>query len=145
MPIQRKNWVMSALSRKTSMNPLIAILEALHFHQLQSLMPIERSLILKSKGKFSALHCSFNTDAEFALRLEPQNPQTKKQYGEVKALYEKASCGFEVFFLTFIVRFIHLLSRHIQRSAHRLKYALLMELTELVKLASDSICPAGTM
>ncbi|KAH0674958.1 hypothetical protein KY290_008995 [Solanum tuberosum] len=125
MPIQRKNWLMSALSRKTSMNPLIAILEALHFHQLQSLRPVERSLILKSKGKFSALHCSFRfeeaendctealnlddryikaysrhstttkelgklkesiEDAEFALRLEPQNPQTKKQYGEVKAL-----------------------------------------------------------
>ncbi|XP_055807684.1 uncharacterized protein LOC129876307 isoform X3 [Solanum dulcamara] len=28
-------------------------------------------------------------DAEFALRLEPQNPEIKKQYGEVKALYEK--------------------------------------------------------
>ncbi|KAH0645018.1 hypothetical protein KY284_032902 [Solanum tuberosum] len=119
MPIQKKSWVMSALSRKSSMKPLIAILEALHFHQLQSLMPIERSLILKSKGKFEeaendcteALNLddryikaysrrSTTTkelgklkesieDAEFALRLEPQNPQTKKQYGEVKALYEK--------------------------------------------------------
>ncbi|KAJ8526483.1 hypothetical protein K7X08_028960 [Anisodus acutangulus] len=28
-------------------------------------------------------------DAEFALRLEPQNQEIKKQYGEVKALYEK--------------------------------------------------------
>ncbi|KAK6777672.1 hypothetical protein RDI58_024390 [Solanum bulbocastanum] len=28
-------------------------------------------------------------DAEFALSLEPQNPEIKKQYGEVKALYEK--------------------------------------------------------
>ncbi|XP_031091048.1 RNA polymerase II-associated protein 3-like isoform X1 [Ipomoea triloba] len=28
-------------------------------------------------------------DAEFALRLEPQNNEVKKQYAEVKALYEK--------------------------------------------------------
>ncbi|XP_019071657.1 uncharacterized protein [Solanum lycopersicum] len=28
-------------------------------------------------------------DAEFALWLEPRNPEIKKQYGEVKALYEK--------------------------------------------------------
>ncbi|XP_015056193.1 RNA polymerase II-associated protein 3 isoform X1 [Solanum pennellii] len=28
-------------------------------------------------------------DAEVALRLEPRNPEIKKQYGEVKALYEK--------------------------------------------------------
>ncbi|KAG5587022.1 hypothetical protein H5410_047456, partial [Solanum commersonii] len=41
-------------------------------------------------------------DAEFALRLEPQNPQMKKQYGEVRALYEKVITLFSldaIFFL----------------------------------------------
>ncbi|XP_049414519.1 uncharacterized protein LOC125877188 [Solanum stenotomum] len=52
------------------------------------------STTMKELGKLKEsiegiVNLEISTDAQFALRLEPQNPQTKKQYGEVKALYEK--------------------------------------------------------
>nr|GLL37392.1 RNA polymerase II-associated protein 3 [Ipomoea trifida] len=44
-----------------------------------------RSTARKELGKLR----ESTEDAEFALRLEPQNNEVKKQYAEVKALYEK--------------------------------------------------------
>ncbi|KAF8043213.1 hypothetical protein BT93_A1532 [Corymbia citriodora subsp. variegata] len=77
MLLQKRNWVMSSSSRRNLMKLLIAIQEVLPFHQLQLLMQIGRWPISRSE------------DAEFALRLEPQNEEIKKQYSDAKSLYEK--------------------------------------------------------
>lgn len=38
---------------------------------------------------FSDEKIQLTADAEFALRLEPQNQELKKQYAEAKSLYDK--------------------------------------------------------
>ncbi|PHU04753.1 hypothetical protein BC332_25575 [Capsicum chinense] len=76
MPIQRKSWFQEAENDCT---------EALNLDDRYIKAYSRRSTAWKELGKLK----ESIEDAEFALRLEPQNQEIKKQYGEVKALYEK--------------------------------------------------------
>ncbi|KAG5623825.1 hypothetical protein H5410_009043 [Solanum commersonii] len=77
MPIQKKNWSEEVQNNCT---------EAFNLNDRYIKAYSRHSTTTKELGKLK----ESIEDAEFALRFEPQNPETKKQYREVKALYEKS-------------------------------------------------------
>jgi len=54
----------------------------------------------------------FITDAEFALRLDPNNQEIKKQYADAKSLYEKVSTS-----LFPVLLWLTIFNEHTLRSA----------------------------
>ncbi|KAK3031228.1 hypothetical protein RJ639_036883, partial [Escallonia herrerae] len=93
---------MSTLSRRSSKKQLTAILGALHYHQLFVEAEDDCTEALNLDDRYIKAYSRRSTarkelgklkesieDAEFALRLEPQNQEVKKQYADVKLLYEK--------------------------------------------------------
>ncbi|KAG5580915.1 hypothetical protein H5410_051542 [Solanum commersonii] len=82
------NEAIDCYSRSIALSPTAAendCTEALNLDDRNIKAYSRRSTSRKELGKLK----ESIEDTEFALRLEPQNPEIKKQYGEVKALYEK--------------------------------------------------------
>ncbi|KAK3034056.1 hypothetical protein RJ639_034281 [Escallonia herrerae] len=93
---------MSTSSRRSLKKQLTAILEALHYHQLFVEAEVDCTEALNLDDRYIKAYSRRSTarkelgklkesieDSEFALRLEPQNQEVKKQYADVKLLYEK--------------------------------------------------------